>query len=167
MSSTTSKAAKVWAIAIIVMMIVTYSATAVALAVSIMTEEDTSVVRAEEYTTHEVLPKATMPEISIEELEAICVQYEDHPPVNTYPYIGPESDYTVSYKYQVQSGDTLWSIAEKFYDDGCFYPFIMKNNDFNMGKSSKKMNNITIYMKEQVNRWRFQGFGVSGTNRFL
>ena len=130
MSNKTSKAAKVWAIAIIIMMIVTYSATAVALAVSMMTEEDTSVVRAEELnTTHEVLPKATMPEISIEELEAICVQYEDHPPVNTYPYIGPESDYTVSYKYQVQSGDTLWSIAEKFYDDGCFYPFIMKNND--------------------------------------
>lgn len=134
MSSTTSKAAKVWAIAIIVMMVVSYSATAVALAVSMMTEEDTSVVRAEELnTTHEVLPKATMPEISIEELEAICVQYENNPyydaPENTDLYIGSESDYTMSYKYHVQPGDTLWSIAEKFYDDGCFYPFIMKIND--------------------------------------
>lgn len=134
MSSKTSKAAKVWAIAIIVMMIVTYSATAVALAVSMMTEEDTSVVRAEEieYTTHEVLPKATMPEDDIEELEATSVQYDNiyhDTPENTDLYIGPEFDYTMSYKYHVQSGDNLWSIAEKFYDNGCFYPFIMKIND--------------------------------------
>lgn len=128
MSNKTSKAAKVWAIAIIIMMIVTYSATAVALAVSMMTEEDTSVVRADEIsTTHEVLPKATMPEIDIEELEVTSVQYSSKD--NSIPTVKKENDYTMGYEYTVQSGDTLWSIAQEFYGDGCFYPFIIENNE--------------------------------------
>lgn len=128
MSNKTSKAAKVWAIAIIIMMIATYSATAVALAVSMMTEEDTSVVRADKIsTTHEVLPKATMPEISIEELEAACVQYSSKD--DSIPTAKEENDYTMGYEYTVQSGDTLWSIAQEFYGDGCFYPFIIENNE--------------------------------------
>lgn len=118
--SRTSKAAKVWAIVIMATMLVTYSATAVAVAVSLMTEEDTSVEAIEAE-----LPKAKMPEIDLETLEATSVQYA-LPKEHTNPAV----KYNVLIEqYTVQPGDCLSSIAQMAYGDERLYPYIMKHND--------------------------------------
>lgn len=108
---------------------VIYSLTAVAIAVSLTeAEEENPVVRAEEIAT--TLPTESPETIALNAMieeeqkqkeevfseitEASLVMYDAKPS---------------STEYSVQSGDTLWRIANEFYNDGSFYPYIMKINE--------------------------------------
>ena len=117
MSSKTSRATRIWARMILFTTIIMYAICGVALAVSMMAEE-ISVVRAN--TTNEVSTKATMPEISIEELEATLIMYSAYE-----EELEPEP----ITEYVTDSTDTFWSIAEEIYGNGCYYPYLMKINN--------------------------------------
>ena len=115
-----------WIMAIFIVAI--YSLTAVAIAVSLTeAEEEILVVRAEEIAT--TLPESTelinltaiieeeqkqKEEMFSESLDASLIMY-DAKPTNT--------------EYVVESGDTLWWIANHFYNDGSFYPYLMEINE--------------------------------------
>lgn len=115
-----------WRIMIIIGLI--YSLTAVAIAVSLTEaeEENPVVVRAEKITT--TLPESTelinltamiqeeqkqKEEMILEITESSLVMYAAAP---------------TNIEYVVESGDTLWWIANHFYENGSFYPYIMENN---------------------------------------
>lgn len=121
MSTRNNFASKAWAIVMIVLIFVINSFVLFVAAVTMDTEEETSVVRA---TTNEV-PKAddkvVMPEISLEEIQ---VSYSPAPSVEEE--IIEEIKPT---EYIVESGDSLWGIADEVYGDGTYYPYLMKNND--------------------------------------
>ena len=121
MSTRSNFASKTWAIVMIVLIFVINSFVLFVAAVTMDTEEETSVVRA---TTNEV-PKAddkvVMPEISLEEIQ---VSYSPAPSVEEE--IIEETKPT---EYIVESGDSLWGIADEVYGDGTYYPYLMKNND--------------------------------------
>ena len=121
MSTRNNFASKAWAIVMIVLIFAINSFVLFVAAVTMDTEEETSVVRA---TTNEV-PKADdkviMPEISLEEIQ---VSYSPAPSVEEE--IIEEAKPT---EYIVESGDSLWGIAAEVYGDGTYYPYLMKNND--------------------------------------
>lgn len=121
MSTRNNFASKAWAIVMIVLIFAINSFVLFVAAVTMDTEEETSVVRA---TTNEV-PKAddkvVMPEISLEEIQ---VSYSPAPSVEKE--IIEETKPT---EYIVESGDSLWGIADEVYGDGTYYPYLMKNND--------------------------------------
>ena len=121
MSTRSNFASKAWAIVMIVLIFVINSFVLFVAAVTMDTEEETSVVRA---TTNEV-PKAddkvVMPESSLEEIQ---VSYSPAPSVEEE--IIEETKPT---EYIVESGDSLWGIADEVYGDGTYYPYLMKNND--------------------------------------
>ncbi len=89
----------------------------------------------------------------VDSLELFSV-FPDFPGTDRDDYIhlrlGPEQD-TV---YQVQSGDTLWGIAEKFYEDGMYHSVLMKE-----GKPVGE----TIYPGEEIVAPRLDRYLLCGS----
>lgn len=109
---------RILAIAMVTVIAVTNIATVLVAAVSRTEEETTEVERATheavKYEENQVLDTANIV------YDASPVSYEVEQEEETIP-----EDET----YVVQSGDSLWGIAEEFYGDGCYYPYIVENND--------------------------------------
>lgn len=116
-----------WLIMIFIGLI--YSLTAVAIAVSLTeAEEEIPVVRAEEIIT------TTLPESSeLINLTAMITeeqqQKEEMILETTEASLDTYDAKSADIEYTIESGDTLWWIANHFYDDGSFYPYIMENNE--------------------------------------
>lgn len=145
------RATRMYAWIMIVLIGVIYSLTAVAIAVSLTeAEEEIPVVRAEEITT--TLPTESPETIALNSM----IEEEQKQKEEMFSEIAEASLIVYDAKptnieYTVESGDTLWRIANQFYNDGSFYPYLMETNEL-LSTNVREGQSLTIKFFDESER---------------